>query len=59
MTPGSNVICPLPQNSCKNYHLLLKIKQLVVWFCHTVRVRRSMHYFLFVREALSFVATSQ
>ncbi|XP_064382497.1 exocyst complex component 6B-like isoform X2 [Halichondria panicea] len=23
--------------SCENYHILLKIKQLVVWFCHTLR----------------------
>ena len=26
-----------PQNSCRNYHLLLKVKQLVVWLCHALR----------------------
>ena len=25
------------QNSCRNYHLLLKVKQLVVWFCHALK----------------------
>lgn len=24
-------------NSCRNYHLLLKVKQLVVWLCHALR----------------------
>ena len=26
------------QNAAKDYHLLLKVKELVVWFCHTMRV---------------------
>ena len=25
------------QNSCRNCHLLLKVKQLVVWLCHALR----------------------
>ena len=32
---------PLLQNSSNNYHLLLKIKQLIVWFCHTIRVNNT------------------
>lgn len=27
------------QASCTDYHLILKVKQLVVWFCHTLKVR--------------------
>ena len=30
--------CVYFQNAAKDYHLLLKVKELVVWFCHTMRV---------------------
>ena len=31
-------VCMYFQNAAKDYHLLLKVKELVVWFCHTMRV---------------------
>jgi hypothetical protein len=30
--------CVHLQSSCADYYLLLKVKQLVVWFCNTLRV---------------------
>ena len=32
-----HTLTPSLQNACRNYHLLLKVKKLVVWLCHALR----------------------
>lgn len=47
--------CTILQSSCADYYLLLKVKQLVVWFCSTLRVSVELHDCTYMHSTSMYV----